>query len=327
VTSDSAFDELDAEMDEYAYYEELFDPTRGRRKPRANPKPRQSHKEIAEALADDISGLEGGFETSYRPSRYETTWLLSSLRGFYDRGLIEDVLALIKGGKEASVYRCQADPATGGTLLAAKVYRPTKFRALRNDSMYRQGRSFLNAYGNDHDYARDQRVLRAVKKKTAFGQAVRHTSWLMHEYTAMEKLYRAGAAVPQPVAVDENAILMSYHGDARVPASTLNKIRLERDEAESLLQEVWRNVALMLEHGIVHGDLSAFNILYWQGEIRIIDFPQVIDLYANEDAYWIFKRDIQRTCEYFTQQGVECDAQAIFQEFWYSYGYGEIADG
>jgi RIO kinase 1 len=317
------------DYDKYEQYAELFElemegrQAHRRRRPRLQHKPRKSPKEIVAELTDDITGLEGGFETTYRPSRYEEGWLLSSLRSFYDRGLINDILSLVKGGKEASVYRCQADPATGTTVLAAKVYRPGKFRNLRNDSLYRQGRMFLDAQGHDHDFARDTRVLRAVNKKTEFGRQVRHTSWLMHEYSALESLHRLGGAVPFPVAASENAILMSYHGDARMAAPTLSQVALERYEAEPLFRKVLSNIELMLEQEMIHGDLSAYNILYWEGEIVIIDFPQVTNLYTNENAYFILERDILRTCEYFAAQGVVCDPDALMGELWFRYGYGE----
>ena len=114
--------------------------------------------------------MDLGFQTTYRPSRYEAGWLLSSLYSFYNEGLITDVLALVKGGKEASVYCCQAHPATGLDLLAAKVYRPRMFRNLRNDKMYRQGREILLAgggpAGRDSGY-----IERAIRHKTSFWPA------------------------------------------------------------------------------------------------------------------------------------------------------------
>jgi RIO kinase 1 len=324
-----AVNEYESYFDKYEIYEEMFDPmrtdrrARRRRKSKARHVPKKAVSEIITDLVDETAGLEGGFETTYQPSRYEAEWLLSSLRTFYDRGLITDVLSVVKGGKEASVYRCAAEPATGETLLAAKVYRPRKFRNLSNDAMYRQGRAILDPYGQDHDFARDQRVARAVGKKTAFGMQVRHTSWLMHEFTALEQLHQAGAAVPKPVASGENAILMSFHGNERVAAPTLNQVGLEREEAELLFHNLMQNIRLMLEHQMVHGDLSAFNILYWEGEITIIDFPQVINLQTNEKAYFVLQRDVQRICEYFARQGVECDPEATMEELWYLYGYGD----
>jgi RIO kinase 1 len=316
--------EDDGVIDKYDYYEELFDPVlagrNAHRRPKANQKPKKTRSEIIAELTDDLADVDLGFYTTYRPSRYESGWLLSSLHSFYHEGLITDVLAQIKGGKEASVYRCQATTATGGGMLAAKVYRPRMFRNLRNDKMYRQGREILLAgggpAGRDSGY-----IEKAIRNKTAFGLQAAHTSWLMYEFTAMEQLYEAGGAVPRPIAPSPNAILMSYHGDERMAAPTLNTVRLERDEAEALFREVLRNIDLMLRHDLVHGDLSAYNILYWAsegspGEITLIDFPQIINLRTNPKARFILERDIQRVCEYFAQQGVECDSTAIMDDFW-----------
>src|SRR5918998_1051125 len=102
----------------------------------------------------------------------------------------------------------------------------------------------------------------------------------MYEFTTMERLYRAGAAVPRPIAVAENAILMSYYGDGTLGAPTLIEVRLERDEAGALFQEVLRNITLMLERGLIHGDLSAYNILYWDGKAVLIDFPQITNSFT-----------------------------------------------
>ena len=192
------------------------------------------------------------------------------------------------------------------------------FRNLRNDAMYRQGREILLAgggpAGRDEGYIR-----RAIRSGTAFGQQAAHTSWLMYEFTAMERLHDAGGAVPRPIAPSSNAVLMEYVGDERMAAPTLNTIRLEEDEAEPLFREVLRNVDLMLRHDLVHGDLSAYNILYWQGKITLIDFPQVVNLHSNRRSRAILKRDIQRTCEYFSQQGVDCNPGSILGRFWRNY--------
>ena len=80
-----------------------------------------------------------------------------------------------------------------------------------------------------------------------------------------------------------------------------------------------RNVDLLLQHDLIHGDLSAYNLLYWQGEAVLIDFPQVVNLHSNPKAHFILRRDIQRTCEYFAGQGVDCNAPAIADEFWRRY--------
>jgi RIO kinase 1 len=341
----------DTDIDPYAHYAEQFDPAWGDEPPRRGHKlrtktaPKKSQSQIVSELAEPV-GMEAGFVTTYQPARYEVEWLRSSLRAFYEEHLIRDVLGQVKGGKEASVYRCAADhgadrilaaalgeAARDGKpqLLAAKVYRPRMFRNLRNDYVYREGRTILTADGRPVKKT-DHRIMRAIGKKTAFGAQVQHTSWLMHEYTTIERLYRAGAAVPLPIAFAENAILMGYYGDERRAAPTLNEVRLAPDAAAPLFEEVLRNIDLLLQHNLIHGDLSAYNILYWQGRVVLIDFPQVTDLRSNSKADAILQRDITRVCEYFARQGVRSDPAAIMDELWGRYGEtateeGDLIDG
>ncbi len=233
--------------------------------------------------------------------------------------MITDVLALVRGGKEANVYCCAADPDhTGETLLAAKVYRPRMLRNLRNDSLYRERRQVLTAEGRAVK-GHEHRILRALGKKTAYGQEVAQTSWLMYEYTTLQTLHAAGAAVPRPVSVNDQTILMGYVGDRQAAAPTLNQISLDKDEAGPLFREVLRNIDLMLRHGLVHGDLSPYNLLYWEGELTLIDFPQVIDPGTNTSAYAILARDVRRVCEYFARQGVDSDPAAIADDLWRRY--------
>jgi RIO kinase 1 len=310
---------------EYDEYEELFDPmrtdrkARRKRKPQANHRPKKAASEVIDEIAD-TTGVEGEFTTTYHPSKYESGWLLQSLKTFYDQSLITDILALIKGGKEASVYRCKAHPSTGVEFLAAKVYRPRMFRNLRNDKLYRQGRATLTADGKQVKKT-DHRIMRALGKKSAFGVQVAHTSWLMHEHTTLQRLHKLGAAVPQPFAAADNAILMGYIGNDLMAGPTLNTVELEPNEAEALFVEVIRNIELMLQNDLIHGDLSAYNILYWEGEITLIDFPQVTNSQTNSEAQFILDRDITRVCEYFAAQGVDCEAATIMNDLWEQYGY------
>jgi len=321
-------------FDSYDEYEQLFDPintdrqARRKRKPRIDPNSRKQHHEKVHEVADTV-GLEAGLDISYTPSRHEEGWLIDSLRDFLSQELISDVNAVVKGGKEASVYRCRAHEATGATWLAAKVYRPRMFRNLRNDKKYRQGRVTLTANGRPI-HGSDTRAMRAMGKKTAFGQQLTHTSWLMYEYTTLERLYAAGAAVPRPIAASTNAILMGYIGDERIAAPTLNQINLKRDEARALFAEVMQNVALLLENGRIHGDLSAYNILYWDGNITLIDFPQVVNSFVsrethelgsqvNPDAYDILQRDITRVCDFFQRFGIKDHPVDITDDLWQRY--------
>jgi RIO kinase 1 len=141
----------------------------------------------------------------------------------------------------------------------------------------------------------------------------------MHEFNSMLRLFEAGGAVPEPIASGDNAILMTYCGDSSMAAPTLNGVRLERDAGKRLFQKTLDNINLMLQHDMIHGDLSAYNILYWDDDITLIDFPQVVNSRGNSDAYFILQRDITRICEYFSQQGVDCDPQAITDDFWLHY--------
>lgn len=309
-------------FDQYEDYEARFDPmlsdrkARRQRKPKAHHQPKKARQAVIEEIVDSTVN-ESSFKTTYIPGKFEEGWLLESLRPFYDRGLITDVLARVKGGKEANVYRCAAHPETGLELVAAKVYRPRMFRNLRNDKMYREGRVLLTADGK-HGKP-DDRMIRAVGKKTAYGQQVAHTSWLMYEYQTLERLYTAGASVPQPISSAENALLMGYCGDAQLAAPALSEITLDRDEAKPLFFDALRNIELMLQNGMIHGDLSAYNILYWDGAITLIDFPQVTDSRGNSHAYDILRRDITRVCEYFADQGVDADADRIMWRLWKRY--------
>ncbi len=268
-------------------------------------------------LADD-SDRELKFDFTYEASRHERVWIEESLGGFYEQHWIDDVLRQIKGGKEASVYLCRAGlssgrPALGQELLAAKVYRPRMFRSLKNDFVYREGRSQLD--DNGHEIT-NSGMLHAIRKRTEFGRELMHTSWIEHEVKTIELLRAAGADVPEIFVSGNNAILMSYIGDADMAAPTLSSVRLEPEEANRLFDRVVTNIRLMLAANRIHGDLSAYNILYWEGEITLIDFPQAIEPEANRSAYPIFERDVTRVCEYFQRQGVSSDPRRLAASLW-----------
>ena len=239
---------------------------------------------------------------------------------FYDGQWLDDVLRLLKGGKEASVYQCLANPAVtlSAPYIAAKVYRPRRFRNLKNDHLYREGRARLDENGHE---ILDGRMNHAMDKRTGYGLRLMHSSWIEHEYQTMQILHAAGADIPTPYARGDNAIMMEYIGGSDMPAPTLNTINLHPDEAAPLFERVLHNVDLMLANQRVHGDLSAFNVLYWEGQIKVIDFPQAVNPHRNRNAYLIFKRDIRRLCEYFARQGVISNARQIAAEMWTSHGY------
>ena len=312
----------DEEEEELAFYSKRFGlphekEHRARRPPRNERQRFEEHRAEVETVAE-VAGLESVWDTTYTPTRYEGGFLRESLQPFYSQDQIVDVNALVKGGKEANVYRCRAHTSLGLEWIAAKVYRPRKFRNLRNDAIYREGRHLLTSEDGRPKSVnpRDLRVARAVGKKSLFGVEVRHTSWLMYEYTALQTLHSAGVPVPEPYGVGENAILMAYIGDAGRAAPTLHEVRLEAEEASNFFEQVLESIAVMLENGLVHGDLSAYNILYWRGEMTFIDFPQVVNAHSNYSARSILYRDVARVCRYFARYGIRADASRAAAELW-----------
>jgi RIO kinase 1 len=121
--------------------------------------------------------------------------------------------------------------------------------------------------------------------------------------------------------MEKNAILMGYIGDVDSAAPALNTVTLDRDELKSLYERVVWNIDLLLANERIHGDLSAYNILYWDGEITLIDFPQVVYPEANPAAWSIFLRDVTRVCQYFASQGWRRDARKLAADLWTSYGH------
>jgi RIO kinase 1 len=264
-------------------------------------------------VVSDRMGAESVFQPTFLASKHEREWILNYLGHFYDDKIITDVIRRVKGGKEANVYCCAAHPGTGADLLAAKVYRPRVFRHLRNDARYRQGRAILDDRGK---VVRDGRLLKAIRQKSEAGQEATHTSWIEHEYQTLTTLHRVGADVPRPVARGHSSILMQYFGLAHTPAPLLQEVDLDQSEARLLFERLMRNVEVMLAHGLIHGDLSAFNVLYWEGDILLIDFPQAVHPRENPDAFDIFQRDIARLCQYFARQGVPANPRRLAHEFW-----------
>ena len=265
--------------------------------------------------------IEEKFEFTYKAGELEAAWLYDSLNELRDMKWIDDILRVVKGGKEASVYLCQGNATTGQEFIAAKIYRPRKFRSLKNDWLYREGRADLDESGNQ---ITNRGLLHAMQKRTEFGRQLLHSSWLEHEFATMKLLYAAGMDIPQPFAAHDNAILMQYFGDELMGAPTLNDVDLDRSEARVLYERVEHNIEVMLAQGRVHGDLSAYNILYWDGEIALIDFPQAIQPEVNRSAYRIFERDVIRVCEYFQRQGVRTQARQLAARLWEKYDHQTI---
>ena len=264
-----------------------------------------------------------------------------ALQPFFDEGWISDVLIELKSGKEATVFCCAAGPratqsgnqrgadvrqrrrrdardlaqapAVANGLLAAKVYRPLDERGFRNDAVYRAGQVILN-----------QRNARALANKTAFGRELQAGSWMYAEWENLRTLYAAGADVPRTFRISDSAILMEFIGDEEGAASTLNRVDLPREEAPQLFRRLMENIELWLRLDRIHGDLSPFNVLYWQGNLTVIDFPQAVDPRFNPHAFDLLHRDISNVCRYFSRYGVTADPFVVTSDLWRRFEEAEL---
>jgi RIO kinase 1 len=273
--------------------------------------------------------LEGGGKPEFSPTflagQRDRLWILSSLGQFYEQDLITDVLRVISSGKEATVYCCAGDPATGRQLLAAKVYRPRMFRSLKNDAVYRKSRAVRDERGR---VVRGDRGWRGASKKTERGRSAQVSNWITHEFATQRRLFEAGADVPYPLAQIGNAVLMDYIGDEEEAAPLLREVDLSAEEAEVLFDRLLRNIELFLSCDRVHGDLSEYNILYWQGSATIIDFAQSVDpRYNPDEVYLLLARDIERICRYFARYGICSEPGALSVDLWTRYLTGALAYG
>lgn len=303
------------------YFEELDDLDGEAKRPvnrRTSQRRESKRREMDARVFIRAQEVSREFKFTYKAARFEEAWLLDSLSEIAEHRWITDVMRKVKVGKEASVYLCKPGAAVDVPLLAAKIYRPRSLRNLKNDQQYRVGRTDLDEDG--HALWKEADV-NAIIKRTSYGEEVRHQSWIAYEFVTMEMLYEAGADVPKPFAKEKNAILMEFIGDWGTPAPPLSHIPLERDEAKPLFERVIRNIDIMLSKERVHGDLSAYNILYWDGDIKLIDFPQVVIPESNPASWRIFLRDVQRVCQYFSAQGVRADALKLAADLWTSHGH------
>lgn len=293
-------------------------------KHKAGHEAKMSRRQILENIADEndlVTDFTPTYLRNFDPKHHEYGWVMQNLSGFYTDKILADVLGVVKAGKEANVYTCTGTAASGWPLVAAKVYRPRMLRSLSNDAIYKVGRMTV---GQDGKEARKSREERAMNKKTAFGKKIDFATWIIHEYGIQQKLFNIGVDVPEPIAQRDHTILMEYIGDENGAAHTLIDTTLTAEEAPKLFDRLMGNIELMLANHMVHGDLSAYNILYWQGEVTIIDFPQVSDARKNPHAFELFERDVLRVCEYFQKYGVESEPALLAAELWQDWLDGRI---
>lgn len=247
---------------------------------------------------DDIDPLEEKFRRakSVEEQTVEQA-LLSHLNPLIEDKLIEEIIRPIKAGKEAVVYCCRAHESLGGGLIAAKIYRPVERRSFKRDAIYQQGR--------ERGARPDARTLRALGKKTKRGRLHKFSAWIAHEMRTMTILHQAGTDVPEPIERVGPVILMEYFGDYNGPAPVLVNVTLENGEAATIYQQILNNVEIFLVHHRVHADLSAYNMLYVEDRIVIIDFPQSVDPRYNDEAFDLLVRDLKNVNSFFSDYEIE----------------------
>ena len=227
----------------------------------------------------------------------------------------ERTLGVLKSGKEAEVFLVERRTASRACLLAHKRFRPrhpkkdelrelgfTHGAIYRHDSVYRQGW---------HLNARDRR---AVRSGTSHGQDVRARLWPANELEMLGRAWRAGASVPYPVGRTEDGILMELIGDADGAAPRLVHAGLDRGGLRTARSQLLDDLARLAAEGIVHADLSVYNLLWWRGRVVLIDFPQAVDARTNADAPGLLQRDLENVAAWFGRRGARIDVDATFGE-------------
>jgi RIO kinase 1 len=240
-------------------------------------------------------------------------WLIADPEPFaeYDLGPL-------KTGKEAEVFLVERVAPDGRScLLAHKRYRPRRVaykgelqtlgfqRAANfvNDGAYRDGRTL----GNSRDR-------RAVAKRSRHGRTVLGRDWPDNEYSMLQRLAGAGVAVPFPVARTADGVLMQYIGDRAAAAPRLVHAGLDRARGRHAARQLLENLRRMTAEGIVHADLSVYNLLWWEEELWIIDVPQAVEVSANSSALDFLHRDLVNVAGWFRSRDVAFDPEELFAE-------------
>ena len=225
-------------------------------------------------------------------------------------GLINDVIRQLMSGKEATVYvvRC------GDDVRCAKVYKEANKRSFRQSVDYTEGRKVKNS-----------RQSRAMAKGSKFGRESQEIAWQSAEVDALYRLANAGVRVPEPYNFYEGVLLMELVTDANGNAAPrLNDVTFSADEARIHHKTLLKEVVRMLCAGIVHGDLSEFNILMSADGPVIIDLPQAVDAAGNNNAREMLERDVRNLGDYFGRFAPELRNTQFGKEIWAHYAHGEL---
>jgi RIO kinase 1 len=245
------------------------------------------------------------FATGTRPV---PPWLIT--HSFVDRDA-----GVLKSGKEAEVFLVERVAEHGSCLLAHKRYRP---RYPKMGELRELGFSKGTIYRADKVYRAGWNLKRreqlAIDSGSRVGHQMAAAMWPANEIAMLERAWNAGASVPYPVARTEDGLLMEFIGDRHTAAPRLVNGRLSRDELASARRQMLDTLAAMTAAGVVHGDLSVYNVLWWQGRLVVIDLPQAVDATANPHAADLLHRDVVNVCDWFGRQRVKIEAEALYGE-------------
>ena len=232
------------------------------------------------------------------------------LQPLVDDGLIDEVLMQLMSGKEAQVYvvRC------GDDTRCAKVFKEAKQRSFKQAVQYQEGRK-----------ERNSRRARAMAKKTRYGQKEQEQAWLTAEVDALYRLAAADVRVPKPYGFVDGVLLMEMITDAEGDvAPRLDDVTLTEEQALRYHAKVIQNVVKMLCAGLIHGDLSEFNVLVDADGPVIIDLPQAVDAAGNNSAAAMLERDVDNMRAYFGRFAPELLTTHYGKEMWALYEAGEL---
>ena len=227
-----------------------------------------------------------------------------------DDGLVDEVISQLMSGKEATVFMVRC----GEEIRCAKVYKEASKRSFKKAAQYQEGRKSKNS-----------RRARAMEKGSKYGRSQQEQAWQSAEVDALYTVAEAGVRVPHPFGCFDGVLLMELITDeAGDVAPRLNDVMMSKEQAIEDHQLVMNYVLRMLCVGIVHGDLSEFNVLVDEYGPVIIDLPQAVDASANNNAKAMLIRDVENMTNYYGQFAPELLHSKYAQEMWALYERGEL---